>query len=98
MWITTVTYNMAAVRAMTEIEKTSIFQTTVDKIRELRSNPSAGGSTVTGFEAPDFNAVSPETASVIVKRTWNTQVVAQEFVDFLNSVHSCASATLEEQV
>jgi hypothetical protein len=99
MWITTITYDATALRALPPEDAFSILQSVIDKKDELRANPVNGGGSLDGFKARDsLSEIDPSESVVVVKRGWNNQSVAQEFVDFVNSSHSAIVATLEEQV
>ena len=99
MWISTVTMDMVALRAMIEQEIASLLGDILQKKNQLRSDPANGGESLEGFKAIDtLDQISPTQSTVVVKRGWNNQSVAQEFVDFVNATNSCVTATLEEQV
>lgn len=99
MWISTVTMDMVALRAMTEQEMGSILGDILQKKNQLRSDPANGGESLEGFKARDtLDQIDPTESVVVVKRGWNNQSAAQEFVDFINAAHSSVTATLEEQV
>jgi hypothetical protein len=99
MWISTVTMDMVAIRAMTEQEIGPIMMSILEKKNQLRSDPANGGESLDGFKARDsLNEIGPSESVVVVKREWNNQSVAQEFVDYVNTAHSSITATLEEQV
>jgi hypothetical protein len=98
MWITTVTYDLVAMRAMDEAERTQIMTSSIQKKDELKAIDGAGLSTI-GYEAPidpNETLLSGDNTK-IVKRSWNLESSAQAFVDHF-AAFSGITATLEEQV
>lgn len=95
MWISTITIDLNTIQALS-FEDQNILNTAINNkklsLREIDGN----GHGVSGFEAEA--EIEPTATTKIVKRAWNTQSAAQEFVDFINGVHICMTATLEEQV
>ncbi len=97
MWITTVTYDLAAIRAMDDTERTSMLTSIGQKKEELKAIDGAGTST-TEYPAPDdVNTISLDETTKIVKRVWSLESSAQAFVDHFVGF-SGVTATLEEQV
>ena len=98
MWMTTVTYDLVAMRAMDEAERTQIMTSALQKKDELKIIDGAGSSTI-DYQAPiDPNeTLSSGVNTKIIKRSWNLESSAQAFVDHF-AAFSCITATIEEQV
>jgi len=96
MWLSTITFDTVAINNnMHLFDQVAIN----DKKQELKAIDGAGGS-IAGWEPPDDpSTIPPDTKTFVIKRAWNTQSAAQEFVDFLNETCSnLVVATVEEQV
>jgi hypothetical protein len=98
MWMTTITYDLVAMRAMDEAERTQMITSAVQKKDELRVIDGAGSSII-DYQAPlDPNeTLSSGDNTKIVKRLWNLESSAQAFVDHF-AAFSGITATIEEQV
>jgi len=97
MWITTIAYDLAAIRQLGEGEFTSLQSSINNKKNELKAIDGGGESTLE-YPAPiDYNNIPLDQTTLIVKRAWNQQASAQAFVDHF-AVISQITATLEEQV
>jgi len=97
MWITTVTYNLTAMRAMDGAESNSMLVSIRQKKEELKAIDGAGTSTAEYPAPDDVDAISLDETTKIVKRVWNLESSAQAFVDHFVAF-SGVTATLEEQV
>ena len=97
MWITTVTFDLVALRALNNSDATSFITSMRSKKDELKAIDGAGESTAEYPAVDDLNTIPFDQATVIVKRVWNQQTNAQAFVDYV-SVFEWATATLEQQV
>jgi len=96
MWITTVTFDLVAIRQLGEGEFTSLQSSINNKKNELKAIDGAGEST-SEYPAPiDYNNIPLDQTTLIVKRAWNQQTNAQAFVDHI-AAFSDITATLEEQ-
>ena len=96
MWITTVTFDLVALRALNQVDATDILVSIRSKKDELKTIDGAGGSTP---ESPASAAddILEDQTTLTIKRAWNQQANAQAFVDHFVGI-SLATATLEEQV
>ena len=98
MWISTITYDLVSVRATDPAEVISVFtgiQNKKDEIRAVDGN----GNPVAGFEPKDLSDPSyQEESTAEIKRAWNTQSAAEEFVNFATSAADFVTGTVEEQV
>jgi len=96
MWLSTTTFDTVAINASPHLFDQVAIN---DKKQELKAIDGAGGS-IAGWEPPDDpSTIPPDTKTFVIKRAWNTQSAAQEFVDFLNETCSnLVVATVEEQV
>ena len=97
MWITTVTYDLAAIRAMDGVESNSMLMSIGQKKEELKAIDGGGISTAEYPAPDDVNTISLDETTKIIKRVWNLESSAQAFVDHFVSL-SGVTATLEEQV
>ena len=97
MWITTVTYDLVAMRALSNSDATSFITSMRSKKDELKAIDGAGESTAEYPAVDDLNTIPFDQAALIIKRVWNQQTNAQAFVDYV-SVFEWATATLEQQV
>jgi len=97
MWLSTITFDTVAINNnMHLFDQVAIN----DKKQELKAIDGAGGS-IAGWGPPDdLSTIPPDTKTIVIKRAWNTQSAAQEFVDFLNETCSnlVIASTVEEQV
>ena len=91
MWITTVTYDMLAIRELNEIESNIMSESIRLKKRELQGVDGTSEYPV----VTEFDNYKHEHATVILKKTWNQKINAQAFVDYLANF-SHITATLEE--
>jgi hypothetical protein len=98
MWMTTVTYDLVAMRAMDEVERTQMMTSAVQKKDELKVIDGAGLSTI-DYQASDdpVETLANGGNTKIVKRLWNLESSAQAFVDHF-AAFSGITATIEEQV
>ena len=97
MWITTVTYDLVAIRQLSTADSISLMKSIEDKKNELKAIDGAGGSTA-DYPAPtDYDSIPFDQAALIIKRVWNQQTNAQAFVDHIAGI-SHVTATLQEQV
>jgi hypothetical protein len=96
MWITTVTSDLFAIRALDEVDAIALYESIQSKKNELRAIDGAGNSTAEYPAVDDYSTIPLDQASLIVKRAWNQQTNAQAFVDHLAGI-SHVTATLEEQ-
>ena len=96
MWITTVTYDMVAIRQLSESDATSFITSMRSKKDELKAIDGAGESTAEYPAVDDLNTIPFDQAALIIKRVWNQQTNAQAFVDHIAGL-SHVTATLEEQ-
>jgi hypothetical protein len=96
MWLSITTFDVVAIKANPGQLDLSAIE---DKKQELKAIDGAGGS-IEGWLAPDdLTTIPPDTEKVVIKRAWNTQSAAQEFVDFVGAkAGNFVVATVEEQV
>ena len=97
MWITTVTFDLTAIRQLSEDNFIILMTSIRTKKNELKAIDGAGVSTAEYPAIDDLSTIPFDQATVIVKRVWNQQTNAQAFVDYV-SVFEWATATLEQQV
>lgn len=97
MWITTVTYDLVALRAMEDVERDSMLVSLRQKKEELKAIDGGGISTAEYPATDNVNTISLDETTKIIKRVWNLESSAQAFVDHFVSL-SGVTATLEEQV
>lgn len=97
MWLTTVTYDLVGIRAL-ELDAVPLIESIGAKKEELKVVDGHGVS-VAGFSAPDSHEdIEPTATTLVIKRLWNTEAAALEFVIFLNAASEHITATVEEQV
>jgi hypothetical protein len=97
MWISTITLDLVVAQAEAP-ETVSAFDRIVQKKKELQTVDGAGNS-IPGFELRRMLDPSyQEQPTIEIKRAWNTQAAAEEFVNFANSATDCITGTVEEQV
>lgn len=98
MWISTITYDLVSIRAADPATVLSVFTEIGQKKNELQTVDGAGSS-VPGFEPKELSDPSYQDESTAeIKRAWNTQTAAEEFVNFANSAADFVTGTVEEQV
>lgn len=98
MWISTVTYNTAALRELDPVDALALFQTIATKKEELKVLD-GGGLAVPGHEPPaELDSIDPTTGDKTIKRAWNTESAAREFATFADTASEHVTATVEEQV
>jgi hypothetical protein len=93
MWITTVTYS-AEQAQFESVESVTDGILAINSIRDQLAAVDGNGEPVPGFEPPS-SVVSGNFQSTTVKRYWNTETAAQDFVNFL-SQFSWATASYEQ--
>lgn len=98
MWLTTVTLDLVGIRALAPEISYSIIQSIVAKRQELRDIDGKGGYLPGSPELDPIDSIDPTQTTLVVKRVWNTELAAQELVDFLNAASEHVTATVEEQV
>jgi hypothetical protein len=96
MWITTSTFDLVAIRALSYSDAASFMTSMQSKKNELKAIDGAGVSTAEYPAVDDLNNIPFDQATLIIKRAWNQQTNAQAFVDHLAGL-SHVTATLEEQ-
>lgn len=97
MWLTTVTYDLVAIRAL-GANAAQMIQRISAKKDELKVIDGHGTS-IPEFPAPDTpDAVDPTATTLVVKREWNTEAAAQEFANFVNAESDHITATFEELI
>jgi hypothetical protein len=96
MWLSITTFDMVTIRANPDQLDLSAIN---DKKQELKAIDGAG-SGIEGWSAPDDTSTIPtDSETFVIKRAWNTQSAAQEFVDFVTAkAGNLVVATVEEQV
>jgi hypothetical protein len=95
MWLSITTFDVVAINANLSLFNLSVIN---DKKQELQAVDGAGDS-VEGWASRDPSTIPPDTETVVIKRAWNTQSAAQEFVDFVTAkAGNLVVATVEEQV
>ena len=97
MWITTVTFDLVALRALSNSDATSFITSMRSKKDELKAIDGAGVSTAEYPAIDDPSTIPFDQATLTIKRVWNQEANAQAFVDYV-SVFEWATATLEQQV
>ena len=98
MWITTITYDLVAIRQLSESDFASFMGPIQNKKNELRDADGHGLCT-TEYPAPtDYNDIPIDQTTWTVQRAWIQQTNAQAFVDYFAGVNHIITATLEEQV
>ncbi len=97
MWITTVTYDLAAMRALDDADRNNYLKVIQDKKDELQLIDNAGNS-IPEYAAPDdHNDIPVDQSTLTIKRAWNQEANAQAFIDHVIGL-DWVTATLEEQV
>ena len=97
MWLSSVTYDLVAVRALPPEDAFDIFLSIQNKKADMSLNI-GDGSTTPEFPAPiTIDEVDPNLTSLIIKRAWSTQDRAQEFADFAVAAAEWITATVEQQ-
>ena len=96
MWITTSTFDLVAIRALSNSDAVSFMTSMQSKKNELKAIDGAGVSTAEYPAIDDLSTIPFDQATLIIKRAWNQQTNAQAFVDHLAGL-SHVTATLEEQ-
>lgn len=95
MWITTITYDLVAIRQLSDSNIASLIRSIQNKKDELKAIDGAGGSTPEYPANDNLSTIPFDQATSIVKRSWNQQANAQAFVDHFVGI-SQATATLEQ--
>ena len=96
MWVTTLTYDLVAIRQLSNSDIASMISSIQNKKDELRAIDGAGASTAEYPVPTDYNNIPLDQTTLIVKRAWNQQVNAQAFADHFTGI-SQVTVTLEEQ-
>lgn len=95
MWISTVTYDAGKLRSLDP----NVFGPVIQSIRQKKvelQDLDGNGKAMSGFGAPNhFDEIAPDAATVIVKRAWNNESYAKQFVDYINDQPTFVSATVE---
>lgn len=96
MWISVITIDLNAMRALNVPDLDELLKNIIRKKDELITKYDTNSDFVYGFQAVDnLDAVDPELPSIIVKRTWETEEIAQEFSDYVNSLEIPVTSTVE---
>lgn len=96
MWISVITIDLNAMRALNVPDLDELLKNIIRKKDELITKYDTISDFVYGFQAVDnLDAVDPELPSIIVKRTWETEEIAQEFSDYVNSLEIPVTSTVE---
>lgn len=95
MWISTVTYNMIGLQGL-DLDVANGIRLAISDKRDILKTIDQAGTALPGFEAPGI--IDPNVATYVVKRAWNTESAAREFVDFVNTLSEFVTATVEEQI
>jgi hypothetical protein len=95
MWITTSTFDLVAIRALSDSDATSFITSMQSKKNELKAIDGAGEATPE-YPAPGADYDSDSHSTLTIQRRWNQQTNAQAFVDHIAGF-SHVTATLEEQ-
>lgn len=98
MWLTTVTLDLVGIRALAPEISYPIIQSIIVKRLELRAIDGKGGYLPGSPELDSLDSIDPTQTTLVVKRVWNTESAALEFVTFLNAASEHITATVEEQV
>ena len=96
MWITTITYDLAAIRQLGEDNFIILMTSIQTKKDELKAVDGGGESTAEHPAPTDYNDIPIDQTTLIIKRAWNQPTNAQAFVDHCAGI-SHVTATLEEQ-
>ena len=98
MWITAITYDLAALRQLSDEDIANIVVPILSKKDELKAIDGGGDSTLE-YPAPPFSLmeIPLDQTTLVIKRAWNQETSAQAFVDHFNGV-SHITAVLEGQV
>ena len=96
MWITAITYDLTAIRQLSDDNFIILMTSIRTKKDELKAVDGGGESTAEHPAPTDFNSIPVDQTTLIVKRAWNQQTNAQAFIDHCAG-HSHVTATLEEQ-
>ena len=71
----------------------------LNQIKNTFRSPENGGDTIEGFKIPDdVSTIVTEQNVLVVKRTWNTQQIAQQYADAVSNITTHTSVTVEEQI
>lgn len=98
MWLSCITYDLVALRAMPADQANEILVSIKNKKRDLAGLDNDGES-IPEFPAPaSFEDPDPNLTSLTIKRSWVTQAKAQEFSDFADAAAEFITASVEEQV
>jgi hypothetical protein len=98
MWITSIQINLAELRALDVPAAVELHSTISNKKNELQNLDGHGGS-MSGFEGfRNLTDVPSDVNSYLIKRVWNTESAAQEFMLFINNLNGAFTATIEEQI
>jgi hypothetical protein len=96
MWITTVTYDLAAIRQLSEGDSVNLTTSIQSKKNELKAIDGGGESTAEYPAVDDLSTIPFDQVTLIIKRAWNQPTNAQAFVDHCAGLGH-VTATLEEQ-
>lgn len=98
MWISTLVYNVTALRALDPQDAQALIQTISDKKEQLKVVDGAGLA-VPGYEPPaELDSIDLTTGTKTIKRAWNTESAAREFASFADAASEHITATAEEQI
>ena len=96
MWITTITYDLTAIRQLRDSDFSWLMGSIQNKKDEIKTADGAGESTAEYPAPTHYNNIPLDQTTLTVKRAWNQQTNAQAFVDHIAGL-SHVTATLEEQ-
>jgi len=95
MWITTVTMDFNVLVQKPLVEALALINQKNTQLKEI----DGGGRCIPGFEDPDMGSLSPaELEFHVIKRIWNTQSAATEYVSFIQNLNIGFNASAPEQV
>jgi hypothetical protein len=95
MWITTVTMDLNVLSQKPLDEALALIGQKNTQLKEI----DGGGRCMPGFESPNGVSLShAEIESHVIKRIWNTQSAATEYVSFIQNLNIGFNASAAEQV
>ena len=96
MWLTKVDYNIQMIRNSDILTIANDFQEIRQKLNEFRDTD-GNGSTLPGYELPtNLLEIPEETQTLKIIRSWNSQEIAEQFVDFMQQYPWIDAAVQED--
>ena len=97
MWLSSVTYDLVAMRALDHEDVFDILLLVQNKKADMSVNIGDGSATPEFPAPPTMDEVDPNLTSLTIKRAWSTQDRAQEFADFAAAAAEWITATVEQE-